>query len=414
MPSQPFYAIKSARHAQDLLHILSKNKNRVENKSRAENKSKEGEQKPRLLIIGSGMIGREHMRVATLLGRADVHGIYDIEASSLDNAAADFATYSTAKLQRYTNLESACLDPDVDVIMICTPNFTHFDILRVAMQSGKPLFLEKPMATSLADAASIVRLAEDYSSFIQIGMQYRYKAQYADAFHEVLQCGALGSVKTVAMSEYRPPFLDKVGQWNKFNRYSGGTLVEKCCHYFDLINAMAGAEPESIYASGGRAVNFLEFEYAGKTSDIDDHAFVIINYCNEVRASFTLNMFTQELNEELIVCGERGRLKASEFSSFKPGTPSQARLMVEVSERQDYQENDVTYPALIAGSGHHGATLFEHMALIDQVQGKPADAATPLQGFKAIAVASAAQESMATESVVDYADFLTHQGLDDI
>ena len=96
----------------------------------------------------------------------------------------------------------------------------------------------------------------------------------------------------MSVSEYRPPFLDKVDQWNKFARLSGGTLVEKCCHYFDLINLLP-RPGLCVYASGGRAVNFFDFERNGVKSDIDDHAFVAGDYANGVRASFTLNMFVR-------------------------------------------------------------------------------------------------------------------------
>ena len=183
-----------------------------------------------------------------------------------------------------------------------------------------------------------MNLARDYPAVIQLGMQYRFKAQYVEALQAVAAQSALGEVKTVAMSEYRPPFLDKVDQWNKFNRNSGGTLVEKCCHYFDLINVVAQSRPRRVYASGGRAVNFLDFEWQGEMSDIDDHAMVIIDYDNGVRASFTLNMFCQELYEELVVVGERGRLVASERASFQPDTPSKAeQLLVEVPEHPAYR-----------------------------------------------------------------------------
>ncbi|GIR71623.1 MAG: hypothetical protein CM15mP74_28740 [Halieaceae bacterium] len=77
-------------------------------------------------------------------------------------------------------------------------------------------------------------------------------------------------------------------------------------------------------------MNFLDFEWQGEPSDIDDHAMVIIDYDNGMRASFTLNMFCQELYEELVVVGERGRLVASEQASFQPDTPSKAELLVEV------------------------------------------------------------------------------------
>ena len=182
----------------------------------------------KLVVIGTGTIGQEHMRVAALLGRGKIHGIYDTSAHSLDVAEENFGKISADPLIRYKDLESACMDPAADALLICTPNFTHFDVLQTALKSGKPIFLEKPMATELDDAAKIVEIAASYESFIQIGLQYRYKAQYAEALHEVLSRNTLGQVKTVSMSEYRPPFLDKVNQWNKFNEFSGGTLVEKC------------------------------------------------------------------------------------------------------------------------------------------------------------------------------------------
>ncbi len=122
----------------------------------------------------------------------------------------------------------------------------------------------------------------------------------------------------MSLCEYRPPFLAKVDEWNKFAEYSGGTLVEKCCHYFDLLNRIAGSLPARVFASGGRAVNFLDFERQGRRSDIDDHSMVIVEYENGIRGQFTLNMFSQELYEELIVGGERGLLRTSEHASLIP------------------------------------------------------------------------------------------------
>lgn len=370
--------------------------------------------KHNLLIVGCGLIGREHMRVATLLGRARIHGIYDINKASLDTAESTFKTYSDEKLVRYKNLQLACMDDAIDAILICTPNFTHFQVLKVVLESGKPLFVEKPMATTLEDGARIVEISRDYSSPIQIGMQYRYKAQYVDAFHEVKQLNSLGGVKTISMAEYRPPFLDKVEQWNKFKEFSGGTLVEKCCHYFDLINLMAEAKPTHVYANGGQAVNFLDFEYAGRKSDIDDNAFVTIQYGNGVRANFILNMFANELYEELIVTGEKGRLVASEHASFDRQKSSKAEIMVEVPDHQRYTPQDITYPELVERSGHHGATYFEHEALIDQLEGKRVDSATVEQGFRAMLVASAAQQSIECGEVIDIEEYTNKQGLTDL
>ena len=362
-----------------------------------------------IVIIGAGMIGREHMRVATLLGRAKVYGLFDIHSSSMDKAEEAFRSYSDSPLVRYDSLKAACSDSATDVIFICTPNFTHFEVLRTAITSGKAIFLEKPMATSLADAAEIIEMVSVYREVIQIGMQYRYKAQYTDAFHEVYAKGTLGEVKTISMSEYRPPFLDKVEQWNKFNSNSGGTLVEKCCHYFDLINLMANSRPKSVVASGGQAVNFLNFEQNGVRSDVDDHGFVIVEYENGIRTNFTLNMFCPDLVEELVVCGEKGRLVATESSSFVAGISSKAAIKIEVQAATKTQPNisaDITYPSIVEESGHHGATYFEHEALMDQLDGQETDSATPLQGLWAMVVASAAQESISSGTVINIKQFI--------
>ena len=370
------------------------------------------QRKPRLLIVGAGMMGREHLRVSQLLGWADVQGIVDPDGGSLEWACSDWRLLTDAPLTIYRDLSEACLDDAVDAIVIATPNHTHLDVLHAVAKSGKPLLLEKPMATTLADAMDIVNLAREYPAVIQLGMQYRFKAQYVEALQAVAK-STLGQVKTVAMSEYRPPFLDKVDQWNKFNRYSGGTLVEKCCHYFDLINVVAQSRPRRVYASGGRAVNFLDFEWRGEISDIDDHAMTIIDYDNGVRASFTLNMFCQELYEELVVVGEAGRLVASEHASFQPDTASKAELLVEVPDHPAYRGVPVGYPDWIEASGHYGATFFEHIAFNLQLAGQAVDAATPEQALWSLIVASAAQHSMQTGREVDVGAFCEAEGLGD-
>ncbi|MDP2380401.1 MAG: Gfo/Idh/MocA family oxidoreductase, partial [Pseudohongiella sp.] len=350
--------------------------------------------------------GQEHMRVAALLGRARVLGIYDQQPESMDAAEAAYRLVSSDALRRYADIESACNDPEADVLMICTPNFTHFEVLKEALSSGKPIFLEKPMATTLADAIAIVEAAQQYSAFVQIGLQYRYKAQYQEAFYEVKNRASLGQIHTISMSEFRPPFLDKVGQWNKFNRNTGGTLVEKCCHYFDLINLMADSRAVRVYASGGRAVNFLDFQKDGIASDIDDHAFVSIDYANGIRASFTLNMFCPDFSEELIVVGDQGRLLTHERFDFHAQLPTQASIKVELGENGASRSTELSYPKLIEQSGHHGATYYEHIALMDQLEGKQVDCASVQQGLWSMIVASAAQESLRSGQVVSIDSFL--------
>lgn len=368
----------------------------------------------RLVVIGTGTMGQEHMRVAALLGRATIHGIFDAQTHSMDIAEANFRPHQAQPLVRYDSLQAACADPAADALLICTPNHTHYKVLQTAMTSGKPIFLEKPMATDLQDAAAMVKAADEYASFIQIGLQYRYKPQYVEAFAEALERRSLGAIKTISVSEYRPPFLDKVDQWNKFARFSGGTLVEKCCHYFDLINLLAQAQPRRVFATGGQAVNFLDFERDGQASDIDDHAFVSIEYDNQVRAGFTLNMFCPDFGEELVVVGDAGRLKATEEHDIHRSAHGSAGLTLRSGENGVSKTLDLTYPRVLEQSGHHGSTYFEHIALLDRLEGKEVDCATPIQGMWAMIVASAAQESLRTGQAVDIATYLAAQGLESL
>ncbi|MFK8015381.1 MAG: Gfo/Idh/MocA family protein [Gammaproteobacteria bacterium] len=366
----------------------------------------------RVNIIGTGTIGQEHMRVATLLGRARVNGIFDSQSHSMDVAAQEFASYSDTPLRRFDSLEDACMDNDADALIVCTPNHTHRDVLATAIKGGKPVLLEKPMATTLRDAAAIVADAQQYPQPIHVGLQYRFKAIYAEAEYELLQRRSIGQIHTLNLFEHRPPFLDKVGQWNKFSRCSGGTLIEKCCHYFDLLNRYACALPVSVFARGGQAVNFRDFERDGAASDIMDHAMVFIEYANGVKANFELNMFSPNFHEQLTVVGDDGRLTARE--SFSPFQEQQTRcdLRVEHDETAPARTTSIAHSKLIEQSGHHGATWFEHAAFLDRLEGKPGKVATPLEGFWSIVVGAAAEESARTGAPVEVAQLLASNDLE--
>ena len=144
-------------------------------------------------------------------------------------------------------------------------------------------------------------------------------------------------------------------------------------------------------------------------SDIDDHAFVAIDYANAVRASFTLNMICPDFAEELVVVGDAGRLKAEEYT-HRSGSAS-ASLTLRLGESGVSKTTDLTYPRAIEQSGHHGSTYFEHIALMDRLEGKAVDSATPLQGMWAMVVASAAQQSLATGQPVDVDTFIADNDL---
>lgn len=371
------------------------------------------EPKHKFNIIGVGNNGQEHLRLTSFEGRAAVNGIYDPNPGSIESARRTFSFASPNKeLVVYDTLEQACNDPAVDGLIICTPNYTHFDVVRVAANSGKHILLEKPMATTLPDAFEIKEMAEKYPAIFQIGLQYRYKAMCVEAIHEVLERKSIGEVKLISISEHRFPFLDKVNQWNKFSEYSGGTLVEKCCHYFDLLNLFAQSRPVKVFATGSMAVNFIDFEYENRKSDIIDNAFVTVEYENGIRAGFNLCMFSPMFYEELVLCGVEGRLKAFENEDFLTGGRLKTQLEIFRGEQHPSRTTTPAYPTYLESSGHSGSTYFEHVAFVNNIEGIETNTASAEDGFWSIVVGAAAEESVRTGQPVLINELLKNNSID--
>lgn len=368
----------------------------------------------RFNVIGAGTMGQEHIRVTNFEGRATINGVYDPEPLSIENAKGAHATHCDEPLKTYSSAEEACSDPDVDGLIICTPNFTHIDAVRTAARFGKHILVEKPVATTIPDAFEIAQIAADHPGIFQVGLQYRYKAIYTEAIHEALERRTLGDIKTISMVEHRMAFLDKVGQWNKFSRFSGGTLVEKCCHYFDLINLFAQSRPKRVFASGTMAINFREFEHEQGKSDILDNAMVVIEYENGIRGSFGLVMFAPMFYEEIVLCGDIGRLRASENQDFLPGNSLKSQLEIFGGETFPSRMSTPSYPLAIEESGHNGATFFEHVHFVDSIDRGYSDGPTPMDAFWSIVVGAAAEASVATGEPVDIQELLAQNGLDQL
>ena len=356
-------------------------------------------------VIGCGMMGQEHIYNALLVGRAKIGGLYDPAAKSIDAATRLIARNGQQEAPRiYASLAQAVADPDTDALIIATPNYTHIDVVRTVVGSNKALFVEKPIATTVADAFEVCQLAAAHSQPVRFGLQYRYKSVYAEALTEVFERRSVGRVHSVNMLEHRFPFLDKVQQWNKFSAYTGGTLVEKCCHYFDLMNLFSGGNPQRVFAVGNQAVNFHNFVYDNKKADGLDQAQLSIQYDNGVIGGFSLCMFTPGTREELVVCGDAGRVHASESALL--GEANENRLEVWRGENAASSVRAPEYPSYITKAGHHGSTFFEHLSFVDELSGGVVSGPNLADGLWSVAVGAAAQLSIERGVAVDVAEVL--------
>ena len=210
-------------------------------------------------IIGTGMMGQEHIQNFNLLDGAQVTALADTDAAMLTKAAE--MTDGTPIVS--DDFETLLSDNGPDALVIATPNFHHINVLDSALDAGKPILCEKPLCTNLDDTQRVMQRVGHNELLFQVGMEYRFKPALDNMIARV-HGGDIGQIQMLSIREHRFPFLPKVADWNRFNRNTGGTLVEKCCHFFDLMRFIIGSEPTGVIASGGQNVNHLEENITGK------------------------------------------------------------------------------------------------------------------------------------------------------
>jgi myo-inositol 2-dehydrogenase / D-chiro-inositol 1-dehydrogenase len=180
------------------------------------------------------MMGVEHIRNLLQLPLAEVVAICDTNQESLRRAAGLFQDSGVAQFSDYRDLLAV---NDIDVLVISTPNHTHVDIILDALDTSSHILIEKPLCTSVVDCLRVIEKELEVGladRVVWVGLEYRYMPVTAELLSRVAS-NDVGVVKMVSIREHRFPFLKKVGDWNRFNKNTGGTLVEKCCHFFDLM-----------------------------------------------------------------------------------------------------------------------------------------------------------------------------------
>lgn len=291
---------------------------------------------------------------------------------------------------------------------------------------------EKPLCITMEHAIDIKYQLEQRnynkgdpdSKIFWVGMEYRFMPAVKKMIEEKER---LSRLCMLSIREHRFPFLKKVNNWNRFNANTGGTLVEKCCHFFDLMNCIySDARPVRVYASGSQACNHKrERTRSGDvgtgvhegTPDILDNAYVIVDFSNSARAALDLCMFAEasRFQEELCLVGEQGKIEAfcgahgestmKDEPNFFIGVKQQKREEMDVVDLQKTEKPpppetvesmQLTVPQEVLDAGYHeGATYFEVEAFWTAVKNSDVGGVVNAQdGLMAVAVGLAAQKSI--------------------
>ena len=367
-------------------------------------------------VIGSGMMGGEHILDLNHVDGTQVVALADPVDTSIEWGrgcveAGPGGAEAKANGETYRDHRDLLADPNVDAVVITSPNFTHAAVLADALATDKHVLIEKPLCTTVQDCLAVVDAAEQRDAITWMGLQYRYMPTPA-AMLEQLDTGVCGTTRMVSIREHRYPFLKKVGDWNRFNRNTGGTLVEKCCHFFDLMHLVAGAHPVRVMASGGQDVNHLDEVYMidgrEERPDILDNALVIVEFANGVRGALDLCMFAEggRFEQEITLTGDAAKMEATvpgdvvwlgeRSAAGAPGSHPGSSVR-EIPAPMDPR---VPYPDF-----HQGASYMEHLHLAAAIRAGQPESVTVTEGMWAVAMGAAAHRSIDARRAVELAEF---------
>lgn len=181
------------------------------------------------------------------------------------------------------NWRDVLADPDVDAVVIATPQYLHGPMAIAALEAGKSVYCEKAMAYTVGECKDLFRLAthKRKSQVFQVGHQRHYSKMYRKV-KEMVQGGRIGNV-VAARAQWnrndeirRPcqdPALEKLINWRLYKEFNGGLMSEFASHQIDVINMLLGTHPESVCGMGGQ--DYPRYEDDRTTTD---NVHVILNY----------------------------------------------------------------------------------------------------------------------------------------
>ncbi|MBQ4451756.1 MAG: Gfo/Idh/MocA family oxidoreductase [Clostridia bacterium] len=198
----------------------------------------------RVGIIGCGGIANQkHMPSIRAIDRADMVAFCDIIEERAVKAAKDFGT-PDAKV--YTDYRELLKDESIEVVHVCTPNRMHADISIAALEAGKNVMCEKPMAKTAADARRMVEAAERTGKKLTIGYQHRSKAE-AIYLKNVIERGDLGEIYYAHAYAIRRRGTPNWGVFLNEYEQGGGPLIDIATHSLDLtLYLMNNYEPRMV------------------------------------------------------------------------------------------------------------------------------------------------------------------------
>ncbi|MBM7568193.1 Gfo/Idh/MocA family protein [Paenibacillus sacheonensis] len=188
--------------------------------------------KARVGIIGCGGIANgKHLPSLSQVKEAEIVAFCDIIVEKAEQAKAK---YGTEEAKVYADYKELLQDKTIDVIHVCTPNDSHAVISIDALEAGKHVLCEKPMAKTAADARKMLEVAKRTGKKLSIGYNNRYRAD-SRYLKEVCQSGELGEIYFAKAHAIRRRAVPTWGVFLDEEKQGGGPLIDIGTHALDLV-----------------------------------------------------------------------------------------------------------------------------------------------------------------------------------
>lgn len=373
-------------------------------------------------LIGAGGMGRAVAKqVLDVDDRLRIRALYDIDERSVTAALEQLHDDAAVCDSR----EALLSRPEVDWVMVATWNCCHAEDAIAAMEAGKNVFCQKPLATTLEDCVAILDAERRTGRVFCMGFNLRYAPHYRKV-KELLAGGAIGEIVSFEFNETlsfnHGGYI--LGDWRRLRANAGTHILEKCCHDIDLSNWFVGSKARRVasfggldfftpsnahrvdelgpgpkgvpaYSSWGGPVNKNPFT---SDKDIVDNQVVIIEYENDVRATFHMNNNAGCPERRMYFCGTHGSLRADLISGA-----------IEVQKIDWDTEIEKHGSEGLGGHGGGDEILASEMAET-MLNGAPFNVVAE-DGLRAAVVCFAVDEAMDTGTVVDVGPYWQRAGL---
>jgi 1,5-anhydro-D-fructose reductase (1,5-anhydro-D-mannitol-forming) len=287
--------------------------------------------KLRFGVCGLGCMGRSHFRRLRAHPRAEVVAVADQvparragewndELGNIGQIQGKDGRVDLTGINSYADPLELVRDPRVDAVMIALPTPLHAPVAVAALQAGKHVLCEKPMANTPADCDRMIAAAEASGRTLMVAQCIRFWPQY-ELIKRYMEEGRIGKVKFVSMRRVGGAPSYSAGNWMLDGQQSGGALLDLHVHDVDFAQHMLGI-PDTIFAHGA----------IGPSGGID-HIVASWGYADGRYAVIEGGWAPWPFDMEIAVLGEQGSLgwaaSRGEEVSFCTGGDKAERLPCE-------------------------------------------------------------------------------------